>query len=94
MSAVVCHAVTRRFGDLAAVDDVSFEVAPGEIFGHAVIPAQARRDREVEAGDKLIALGNSEGIALISADKLMEVRSASSELLNTIREHKNSEDKQ
>lgn len=33
MSVVVCESVSRRFGDLAAVDDVSFQVEKGEIFG-------------------------------------------------------------
>src|SRR5690625_2945033 len=33
MSVVTCEGVTRRFGDLAAVDDVSFQVRQGEIFG-------------------------------------------------------------
>ncbi|MGO1974086.1 MAG: ABC transporter ATP-binding protein [Propionibacteriaceae bacterium] len=33
MSVVVCEEVVRRFGDLAAVDEVSFEVERGEIFG-------------------------------------------------------------
>jgi ABC-type multidrug transport system ATPase subunit len=32
-SAIQVQAVTRRFGDLVAVDDLSFEVQPGEIFG-------------------------------------------------------------
>lgn len=33
MSVVTCESVTRRFGALTAVDDVSFEVGQGEIFG-------------------------------------------------------------
>lgn len=33
MSVVVCDHVVRKFGELAAVDDVSFEVGEGEIFG-------------------------------------------------------------
>lgn len=33
MSVVVCKNVVRRFGDLAAVDDVCFQVEKGEIFG-------------------------------------------------------------
>ena len=33
MSVVTCAGVTRRFGDLTAVDDVSFQVERGEIFG-------------------------------------------------------------
>jgi ABC-2 type transport system ATP-binding protein len=31
--AIVADALTRRFGDFTAVDQVSFQVAPGEIFG-------------------------------------------------------------
>jgi ABC-2 type transport system ATP-binding protein len=33
MSAIVVHELTRRFGDFTAVDRVSFDVQPGEIFG-------------------------------------------------------------
>lgn len=33
MSVVRCEGVTRRFGELRAVDDVSFQVEQGEIFG-------------------------------------------------------------
>jgi ABC-2 type transport system ATP-binding protein len=33
MSAIEVRGLTRRFGDFVAVDDVSFSVAPGEIFG-------------------------------------------------------------
>ncbi|MEO8480413.1 MAG: ABC transporter ATP-binding protein [Gemmatimonadota bacterium] len=33
MNAVTCRGVTRRFGDLAAVDDVSLQVEHNEIFG-------------------------------------------------------------
>ena len=32
-AAIVAEGLTRRFGDFVAVDDVSFEVRPGEIFG-------------------------------------------------------------
>ena len=32
-AAIVATNVVRRFGDVAAVDDVSFRVAPGEVFG-------------------------------------------------------------
>jgi ABC-2 type transport system ATP-binding protein len=32
-AAVAAHHLARRFGDFTAVDDVSFDVAPGEIFG-------------------------------------------------------------
>jgi ABC-2 type transport system ATP-binding protein len=33
MAAIVVRDLTRRFGDFTAVDRVSFDVAPGEIFG-------------------------------------------------------------
>lgn len=39
--------------------------------GQVVIPAQARRDHGITSGDKLIVLGNSDGIALMSADRLL-----------------------
>ena len=31
--AISVNNLTRRFGDFTAVDDISFEVAPGEVFG-------------------------------------------------------------
>ena len=31
--AIVAHGLTRQFGDFTAVDDVSFSIRPGEIFG-------------------------------------------------------------
>ena len=33
MNAVTCTHVTRRFGSLTAVDDISLQVSDGEIFG-------------------------------------------------------------
>ena len=33
MSAIEVHGITKRFGDFTAVDDVSFDVRSGEIFG-------------------------------------------------------------
>jgi ABC-2 type transport system ATP-binding protein len=33
MKAVVAEALTREYGGLRAVDNVSFDVEPGEIFG-------------------------------------------------------------
>lgn len=32
-TAINVHNLTRRFGDFTAVDNISFEVAPGEVFG-------------------------------------------------------------
>lgn len=60
--------------------------------GQIVIPAQARRDHGIAAGDKLIVLGNREGIALMGVERLMTTLSASSNLLNTLREQAGSED--
>lgn len=31
--AIVCHELTKQFGDFVAVDKLTFDVAPGEIFG-------------------------------------------------------------
>ena len=33
MNAIEARRLTKRFGDFVAVDDVSFDVAAGEIFG-------------------------------------------------------------
>lgn len=41
--------------------------------GQVVIPAQARRDHDITPGDKLIVLGNPDGIALIGADRLLDL---------------------
>lgn len=59
--------------------------------GQVVIPAQARRDHGIGAGDKLIVLGSDEGIALMGVERLMETLSASTTLLNTLREQTSSE---
>jgi len=60
--------------------------------GQIAIPAQARRDHGIEAGDKLIVLGNTDGIALMGVEKLMETLSASTTLLNTLRGQAGSEE--
>jgi AbrB family looped-hinge helix DNA binding protein len=40
--------------------------------GQVVIPAQARRDLGIEAGDKLLVLGDpKEGLALVKIDQLL-----------------------
>lgn len=54
--------------------------------GQVVIPAQARRDQSIEAGDKLIVLGGPEGIALMSAERLMDTLGASTNFLSTRRD--------
>lgn len=59
--------------------------------GQVVVPARARRDHGIEAGDKLIVLGNSEGIALLPVDTLMEVLGASTELMQAVRKHTTTE---
>lgn len=41
--------------------------------GQIVIPAQARRDHDIASGDKLIVLGSSDGIALMRADRLLDL---------------------
>lgn len=33
MSSIAVHGLTKRFGDFTAVDDISFTVEPGEVFG-------------------------------------------------------------
>ncbi|GGM49607.1 hypothetical protein GCM10010489_21290 [Microbacterium saperdae] len=53
--------------------------------GQVVIPAQARRDHEIEPGQKLIVLGNADGIALMSIDKLLAVLGDSAELLTHVK---------
>lgn len=41
--------------------------------GQIVIPAEARRDFEIEVGDKLLVLGDlKQGLALIKASTLLE----------------------
>ncbi|HEX7659862.1 MAG TPA: AbrB/MazE/SpoVT family DNA-binding domain-containing protein [Pseudonocardiaceae bacterium] len=54
--------------------------------GQVVIPAQARRDHDIHAGDKLIVLGSEDGIALMTADALMQALGASSQLLSAIKQ--------
>ncbi|AOS61986.1 AbrB/MazE/SpoVT family DNA-binding domain-containing protein [Actinoalloteichus hymeniacidonis] len=52
--------------------------------GQVVIPARARRDHGFEPGDKLLVLGNSDGLALMSAERLMEVLESSAVLSKLI----------
>ncbi len=52
--------------------------------GQVVIPAQARRDHDITAGQKLIVLGNTDGIALMSIDKLLAALGDSAGLLTQI----------
>ncbi|WOP19349.1 AbrB/MazE/SpoVT family DNA-binding domain-containing protein [Raineyella sp. LH-20] len=53
--------------------------------GQIVIPARARRDHGITAGDKLIVLGSAEGLALMGVDALMDALSASTTLLDALR---------
>jgi AbrB family looped-hinge helix DNA binding protein len=48
--------------------------------GQIAIPAQARRDHGFEPGDKLLVLGSPDGLALMSAERLMELLDHSSML--------------
>lgn len=41
--------------------------------GQVVIPAQARRDHGIGPGDKLLALGSPDGLAFMSAERLLEL---------------------
>lgn len=55
--------------------------------GQIAIPAQARRDHGIRAGDKLIVLGSSDGLALMDVDRLMAALHASTDLMNALRRH-------
>ncbi|AYY12339.1 AbrB/MazE/SpoVT family DNA-binding domain-containing protein [Actinobacteria bacterium YIM 96077] len=56
--------------------------------GQIVIPAQARRDHGIEAGDKLLVLGDPEqGIALMKLEFLIRNLEGSSALLEQIQKH-------
>lgn len=52
--------------------------------GQIAIPAQARRDHGFAPGDKLLVLGNSDGLALMSAERLMELVESSSVLARLV----------
>ena len=34
---IIVHRLTRRFGDFTAVDDLSFDVGRGEVFGFLAV---------------------------------------------------------
>lgn len=54
--------------------------------GQIVIPAQARRDLRIEAGDKLLVLGDPEqGLALAKLEMLMRNLEGSATLLQQLR---------
>jgi len=61
--------------------------------GQIVIPAEARRDFEIEVGDKLLVLGNlDEGIALAKASVLMDSLSNLTSLIRSVEEQDKDED--
>lgn len=56
--------------------------------GQIALPAQARRDLGIAAGDKLLVLGDPEqGLALMSLELLMRNLKGSSALLELIQRH-------
>lgn len=61
--------------------------------GQIVVPAQARRDHGIKAGDKLIVLGNAEGIALMQVGKLLEALNASTNLMKMLHDQTATEDR-
>lgn len=53
--------------------------------GQIVIPAQARRDLKIQAGDKLLVLGDpQQGLALAKLEMLMENLQNSASLLKQV----------
>ena len=52
--------------------------------GQIAVPAEARRDHGFQPGDKLLVLGSSDGLALMSAERLMELLDSSSPLSKLI----------
>ena len=80
---------------MSAVDSEAHYGPDGRVFygsvtvgerGQVVIPAQARRDHHIEAGQKLIVLGSPEGLALLSIDKLLAALGSSAGLLSRLNE--------
>lgn len=53
--------------------------------GQIALPVQARRDHNIGPGDKLVVLGSPDGIALMSAPKLLAALDASHGLLGALR---------
>lgn len=61
--------------------------------GQIAIPAQARRDLGIGAGDKLLVLADPEqGLALMTIETLMRNVQGSSSLLEMIQQHANADD--
>ena len=56
--------------------------------GQIVIPAQARRDLEINAGDKLLVLGDpAQGLALAKLEMLIQNLQGSKTLLEQLQGH-------
>lgn len=53
--------------------------------GQVVIPAQARRDHDIAPGDKLIVLGSPDGLALMGADRLLDLLGDTTVLADRVR---------
>lgn len=53
--------------------------------GQVVIPAQARRDHGIAPGDKLIVLGSPDGLALMGADRLLDLLGDTTVLAERVR---------
>lgn len=53
--------------------------------GQVVIPAQARRDHGIMPGDKLIVLGSPDGLALLGADRLLDLLGDTTVLAEQVR---------
>ena len=61
--------------------------------GQIVIPAQARRDLGIGAGDKLLVLADpNQGLALMTVDALMRNLQGSSDLMDQVKKHAEGDD--
>lgn len=79
--------------DSAAADD-TLSGPDGRMFygsvtvgerGQIVIPAQARREHGIAPGDKLIVLGSPDGLALMAADRLLDLLGDTTVLADRVR---------
>lgn len=87
--------MSQASGDSASTDDDGSLSGPdGRMFygsvtvgerGQVVIPAQARRDHGIAPGDKLIVLGSPDGIALMGADRLLDLLGDTNALAEQVR---------
>lgn len=77
--------------------DAPFRSPDGRVFygsvtvgerGQIVIPAQARREHGIEAGQKMLVLGSQDGIALLGIERLLELVGQSSDLLAELQKHR------